>query len=198
MHNRRWSARLLGSVIAISVASSAQAGFLYDESFEGDLSNDPTAPTALTLALGDNVINASTGSPFDADGDMFSVEIGPGMKLVAIEVLFYLAPKLPDNESFIGFDAGPAFDPADLMPPYDGLLGFTMFSANDIGSDILPSMGFRSLQEGIYSFAVIDPSSQMTYTLNFVTIPAPAAWLLITAIAIAGSRRRYRDMHTAR
>jgi hypothetical protein len=105
------------------VASVSRAAVAYDESVSGDLSNDRSQPTPVTLSLGTNSLIASMGN-FDngMDLDYLRINLPVNTKLTGI-----LLEKFDgqDETGFIGIQAGTTFtvDPSQAFSMIGDLLG---------------------------------------------------------------------------
>lgn len=146
---------------------------VWDESSDGDLSDDGMAPSGVfTLELNDNTFIASQrGNPRDVD--FFAFIIPDGMELTELIVDNYNGV---DDVAFIGIDSGATTD-VDFMNPSAGdLLGGTSYGTASIGNNILPAMGNLGgadgftppLPEGTYTIWLNQTGGQSTSTLNFV------------------------------
>jgi hypothetical protein len=148
------SAALLALALALTLAGPVAAATVWDESVKGDLSNDPLAPTSVTVApgLNDVIGSAGAGSPsfdpitgqpnFDTDFFTFTVPKGYELKsLVPVSIVF-TDPR--DMDSFIGLGSGPQITASTTFPfatGAAGLLGWMHVDPSDVGNDILPVMG---------------------------------------------------------
>jgi len=111
----------------------------WNETKKGDLSNDRLAPTVVKLKLGDNVIFGKFGTSGGVtDRDYFTVKIMDGQQLASIKLEKQTQVGL--NKSFIGVQKGSqvTVDPAN--PDVSLLLGWTHFSTDMEGTDILPAI----------------------------------------------------------
>ena len=200
---------LLGALV-VGPAWSAT----YSEAVNGDFSNLYTSPSAIVLDLGSNLVSGMTGDAgAGVDRDYFTFTLSAGQQLTAINVL---AGTHSLGRSFFGIAAGSqmiAPEPAVPGPPSAvGLLGWTLFSASDIGTDILDDLGAASppdfpvflfpgatgfsgpLGAGSYSLWIqdSDPGSA-SYNLKFSvgSVPEPASWaLLLVGFGIIGTALR--------
>ena len=170
--------RILTTILALTVcASTARAVTLWDEAFQGDLSGNNLAPTALTLGLGVNTIKGTMGRdlPQDpVDRDIFTFTIAPGRALTSINVSVFT----PTNQSFYAI-AGMSIDITDPA----GHLANTLVQHT---GDILPQMALGSysggtgitdpLGPGTYTAWLQELSSVVTYQMDYTiaAIPEPA------------------------
>jgi hypothetical protein len=197
VHARRLAAALALALLPLSLPLAASAATLHDEAVDGDLSGDPMAPDAFTLALGSNVIAASSVS---LDLEYVALTVPSGLVLRRIVLESYVSA---DDVAFIGAVEDDVFD----APP-DPLLGWAHFGPGGglpQGADVLPAMGMA-----IQSIGFTPPLGPSTYTFwmqqtgpeptafrfDFVVaaVPEPgaAALLLGAAAALAVSRTARR------
>lgn len=188
------AACLLGaSLIAMTTAHAAAR---YDEVVSGDLADEGSIPSALSLAPGSNEIFGSMGF-IDAafDRDYFSVTVPVGKALSKIMLL-------PGSEvavavSFLGLQAGSAFTIPPTATTAAGMLGWTHYTdPGPGGTDLLLAMsvanlgssGFETpLAAGTYSLWVQDFDGPATYGFDFIVTPVPgAAYLMLSGLALLG------------
>lgn len=144
----------------------------YDEAVDGDISDDPSNPTQLTLSPGTTTVSLSTG---DKEEEYLTVDIPDGFELDSL-VLESFSPER--NVAFIGVQQGDEFteplnrDSADI----GNLLGYNLFGEpRQIGTDILDdigdgfgAMGFEgALPADEYTFALRQAGIESDYTLAF-------------------------------
>ncbi|MEM9097865.1 MAG: hypothetical protein AAGC79_05015 [Pseudomonadota bacterium] len=185
-------------------ASFATAVTIHDETVDGDLSNDPNAPTSLAFGVGDNTVIGDVS----VDADYITFEILSGQALDAIRLVSFTTNQL-DN-------AGVAFglldDGATSVVPsgttINDFLGGALFGAADVGTDLLTPFssasaggtGFaRPVGPGTYTFLIQETAAtEDQYQLTFVVsgsataIPLPPAGLALLAglAGFAALRRR--------
>jgi hypothetical protein len=200
------SARRVAQSVGVGLlALGAAASWAWDEAVDGDLSNAGLAPTVLVFGNGSNVVAGTVGRPAvgaEVDRDYFSFTVPVGSVFSAIQVLSPTAAL--GGGSFIALQAGPQVTVPFNTASAAGLLGWTLFSADDIGSSLLPLMaipeagssGFE-LPLGAGSYAVwIQETATGTavYTLDFTltAVPEPATALLWGGglLALAALRRK--------
>lgn len=153
------------AALALAVpAAGALAASRYDESVNGDLSNDGLAPTPLSFSAGANAVVGTTGrdaSGIDRDYATFTIQ--PGQQLTGIDVL--PGTSAIGAVSFIGLQAGSQLTVSPAAATADGLLGWWHYSAADVGTSILPAMavanngssGFQApLGAGTYALWIQD------------------------------------------
>jgi hypothetical protein len=160
--------------LAVFCTSTLAAG--YSEKKKGDLSDNGLNPTTVKLTLGNNFISGKYGAKDGViERDYFTIKIAPGQQLAGV----WLEPEtnVAFNVSFIGVQAGSQV----TVPPTGGspedLLGWTHYSEDDIGTDILPAMGEGNgaqgfvppLGPGTYSFWVQETGAcKCQYKFKFV------------------------------
>ncbi|MGJ8724079.1 MAG: PEP-CTERM sorting domain-containing protein [Roseibacillus sp.] len=155
---------------------------LYDETIDGDFSNDYLNPTSLNLKTGSNQIS---GSLFGAsiDVDLFTFRLGPGEALSAIRVLEFSTFGI--GGSFLGMQSGTQLsaNPA-LGNAFPDAVGGRVFTAADaaVDRDILPFVvmfppfnSVNPLPEGDYVVWLNETGQPTQYTLDFVVVPEPSS-----------------------
>ncbi len=205
-----WLHRCALASLALA-ATTAQAGIAvpvgWDEVTRGDLSNTGTAATFVTLAVpGTSAVvgttgRAVTGGPIDRD--YFSILVPTGFQLTALTLLPGTQPL--GDAGFIAMMSGSSFTVDPNSGSAAGLLGFSLYGVNDIGNDLLPTMGIPSLGSsgfdaplpaGAYSFWVQETGVGVaTYGFAFTVtaVPEPATALTLLAglgLLAAALRRR--------
>ena len=151
-------------------------GLIHDESVNGDLSNDNSAPDAFTLSLGANRVTANQqGDPIDID--YITISITEGNQLSSIILDDYVADE--NNPAFIGIVEGTTF-PVDVAagtnPEPSALLGGLIYGVGNIGTDILEDIGILGgaqgfvppLPAGDYTVWLNQTGTNSEATLNFV------------------------------
>jgi uncharacterized protein (TIGR03382 family) len=211
----------LAFALACSTAP-VSAAVLHDEVINGDLSDLANAPTALTLALGSNVIKGTAGrisrNPDVFDIDFALITIPTGLQLSSIILNDYSS-----NAGFIAFQTGPTWTENVLreLTTTVNLNGWALMGRNipvigppplfeesttefysNIGGDLLAEMAISAgsigfdipLQAGTYTFLFQQAGSPNSYDLDFQTtaVPLPAALPLFGAGLLAIGRRRQR------
>lgn len=189
----------LASAVVLSCSGAALA-VDWDETINGDLSNDRFNPTSFTLDLGLNTItmNVVDSNDFDTgDIDYFSIVIGAGLRLDSIILFESSAPGdgFVDSIAFIGLAAGDFFpvDPVFIDP--EPLLGFVLTAPELVGTDILTDLGLTApvAGESVYSFWVQQTGFSLTTVslgFNVSVIPSPGAVSVLALGAFAARRRR--------
>jgi uncharacterized repeat protein (TIGR01451 family) len=164
------------------------SGVIYNENVSGDLSNNQSAPTALTLGLGTNSIigNVGTGD----NQDWITLHVPSGLNLSSLVLASYVSS---DTQGFIGVQRGTSFvGNPETAPPY---LGYSHFGTgaqngslpptNLVGANLLPIMGDSSvefgsqgftppLSSGDYTFLIQQQGSTTAYQFDFDTTSATA------------------------
>ncbi len=148
----------------------------YDETIDGDISDDRLNTTVLNLTIGSNVVTASQqGDAFGRDIDYLTTVIPAGTQLTRLECPAYTALGKP-NLAFLGLQAGPIFTtPFDNTDAAD-LLGGTVYGFFSVGTDLLfqvatlgGATGFTPpLAAGTYTWWYNQTGDPSTVTLNFV------------------------------
>jgi hypothetical protein len=194
--------RMLSLAVAVCVGVLTAGPALatdYSETVDGEFSSLGSSPTTVMLGTGNNAILGVTGGDEAShpDRDYFTFTIAPGQQLTAIDVL---AGTDSPTRSFFGIAAGPEtlVDPTSFSAA--GLLGWTLFSVADVGSDILDDLGAAAppnfppfpgatgfsgpLGAGAYTAWIQDSDPETArYALNFrvAPVPEPASWALMLA-----------------
>ena len=173
--------------IVLAAATSARASILYDESVSGDLSNNQSAPTARTLAIGTNSIKGAVGGT--ESQDWVALTVPAGDVLSSLVLASYVST---DSQGFIGVQAGASFVGSTNSP--SSYLGYAHFGTgatngslpptNLVGTNLLPLMGDTSiasgavgftppLSAGTYTFLIQQLGSATTYQFDFNVTPMP-------------------------
>ena len=209
---------LFSAAICALLATAPAKAIIFDEAVSGDLSNDPAAPTALTLTPGLNsVIGTVNGFPPGTDAqDWVSFTIPTGFVMTS-----YVNSKYDstDPQGFTGFQFGSSFS-GDVFTAgsYAGYAHFgtaaqnpdmNPVSSNTVGVNLLPLMadptfakdaaGFTPpLGAGTYTFLIQQGNDETTsyrfnMTVRSVQVPEPGSSLCLLAmgsLAILALRRR--------
>jgi hypothetical protein len=158
------------AVCALLAAAPAKAT-IYDEAVSGDLSNNPAAPTALTLTPGSNsVIGTVNGFPPGGSDpqDWASFTIPTGFVMTSYVNFKYVSI---DDQGFTGFQFGSSFSrDAFVAGSYAGYAHFGTGATNPDGSppsstvgvDLLSLMANPSFAPGATGFT--PPLAAGTYT----------------------------------
>ena len=185
---------LLCALASACFASSAHASTAWDEAVSGDLANQGTSPTALTLLQGSNFVRGSTGRDGAGvvDRDYFSFTLPAGTQLSALTLLQGSTFLGPSALSFIAVQAGTQVTVDPVGGSATGLLGWWLYGENDVDTDILPFMGaspgavgfIGTLPAGDYAFWVQDTGTGVAaYNFDFqvTAVPEPTRALLLVA-----------------
>src|SRR3954462_9864704 len=95
--------------LALIFAGPATAGVVWDEAVNGDLSNNPLAPTILNFSSGQNLVFGQAGGavngfpPFDQD---FFTFLLLDRELLSVTAVSGIMHDPSDNEFFIGLGRG--------------------------------------------------------------------------------------------
>ena len=204
------------AVCALLVAAAPAKATIYNEAISGDLSNDPAAPTALTLTPGLNsVIGTVAGFPPEGTDpqDWVSFTIPAGFVMTSYVNSKYVST---DEQGFTGFQSGSAFSGDEFVAgSYAGYAHFGFAATNPdgtppsstVGVDLLPLManpsfsvgatGFTPpLHAGTYTFLIQqgDPSTtSYQFDMTVRSVPEPGSSLCLFGmggLAILAVRRR--------
>ena len=204
------------AVCALLAAAPAKAT-IYDESVSGDLSNNPAAPTALTLTPGLNSVSGTVAGFPQFGGtdpqDWVSFTIPTGFVMTSYVNSKYVST---DDQGFTGFQFGSAFSGDQFTAgSYAGYAHFGTEATNPdgtppkstVGVNLLPRManpsfapgaiGFaRPLGAGTYTFLIQqgDPTTTgYQFDMNVRAVPEPGSSLYLLgmgALAIFALQRR--------
>lgn len=180
------------SIVTVSAASAS----IFDETFDGDLSNDRFAPTSLELDLGLNTVSMDVINSNNTAGDLdyFTFNIAAGQSIDSIVLIESSNPAGGfDSAAFVGlaFDSVFNFDPINFTG--DGLVGFVVTDASVVGNDIITDLsdGLDSLGPGDYSFWVQQTGDDLTrVSLGINVVPTPASGTVLGLLALTAIRRR--------
>lgn len=144
----------IGSIAALLLAvcaTPAGANVVHNETTSGDLSTDYQNPTLVTVGVGSNQILGQTGRTVTGgpiDRDYFTITIPAGQALTAVNVLPNTqGDGVNPQVSFIGIRLGTqGTNPAGTQTAQAAdLLGYYLVGINDIGNDILGTIGQSNL-----------------------------------------------------
>lgn len=195
--NAKWTMllRAVLSFVLLTGVARAEGATLWDESANGDLSNNQSVPNAFTLAIGSNAVIGSLGGTDHQD--WIALTVPTGMQLSAVVLGAYSST---DLQGFTGVQAGTNFvgNPGTAAP-YLGYAHFGTGAANGalpatnlVGVDILPIMGNTTLAigsqgftpplgSGTYTFLIQQTGSAATsYEFDYNVIPEPASLALVS------------------
>lgn len=198
---RRILAAVCGFVSSISLIN---ATVIYQESVQGDFSDDYLNPNFLVLGAGDNVISGSLlgGS---ADMDLFTLTVPAGFEVTALRVTAFVGGI---NGSFMGAQPFPILseDPVQYIRFGNGEIftvdpiNYVLFGEGDAATtrDVLPQLivgapisgDFQDpkLSAGDYAFWLNETRAGSTYTLTFEVTPVPEpSTALFGLVGLVGS-----------
>lgn len=203
------------SLLLMFSAASLHAATLWDESVNGDLTNNQAAPNPFTLSLGTNAVIGSLRTSSAGDNqDWIALTVPVGLQLSAVVLKSYSSA---DAQGFTGVQAGTNFvgNPG-LASPYLGYAHFgtgavngALSATNLVGVNILPIMGDTTLAagsqgftpplgSGAYTFLIQQTGPTATsYEFDYVTtaVPEPSTLLLMsfgTVLLLAAAKYRKR------
>lgn len=181
------------AAFAVSCAVVAPAFAIdYDEDIDGDLADSEATPTVLGLTVGSNIVSGTIGggaatSPPDDFYDAFTISIGAGETLEAVNLLVY---NTAGGNTSSGFNVatGTSWN-GDFLA--SNFIDSALLTTASIGTDLLDQVSFGgSLGEGDYVIGIREGTPGQVYSLEFVVVPAPASLALLGLGAFAGTRRR--------
>jgi len=200
------AASVAGTAAALLLAAaSPQALAAWNESTDGDFSNDGLAASVVSLSAGSNVIWGATGRAVPGgpvDLDYFTITVPAGHQFSAMVVLE--GTEAVGGGAFIGLMSGTQFTIPPSTGTADGMLGWSLFGSSNVDSDLLALMatpsfgstGFSTpLPAGDYVFWVQETgvgSAPYGFDLQVTAVPeAPTALALMGGLALlAGALRR--------
>jgi hypothetical protein len=172
---------------------------VWNESVNGDLSNNGLAPTQLTFASGTNTVigtvgDAGTGTGIDRDYFSFVVPTGT----VLTSIVLRNETSVSGSASFLGLEQGPQMTVTPSGGNIQDFLGYLHYDASLVGTDLLPTItSAGKLSSGTYTVWVQETGGQVPYGFDFNVTPVPlpgAALLLFGGLlglgTLRGSRRR--------
>jgi len=206
---RTWMAAtlLIGAAVA---PAQAQAIVAWDETTNGDLSNNQAAPTALTLLPGTNSVIGSVIGTTDRQ-DWVAVTVPPGFALSSLVLSTYNST---DAQGFTGVQAGSSFvGNANTAAPYLGYSHFgtgaqngSLPATNLVNHDLLPIMGDNvnnspgsqgfspPLPAGAYTFLFQQTGSALTgfqFDFGVTPVPEPGS-LALAGLGVVAAAARWR------
>jgi hypothetical protein len=187
------------TLVWVVLAHAAGAASIWDETLNGDLSNDRANPTLLTpLSIGSNTIS---GTVTQGERDYFRFNVPTGYTLNQI----FLTVHSPANTSFFAIQSGTQITVDPTAPTAGPLLGYVHTGGGLVGTDVLddmatsnllvpPAQGFAlPLGPGDYSFWMQQTSAILTsYAFDVIIAPEPttAALFGLGLASLAIARRR--------
>lgn len=185
------------AIIALAAcAGTAAASINYDETVDGDLSNNRFAPTNFVLSTG---VSSFTMDVIDSDqptGDLdyFSVTIGAGLSIDSIILTDSSNPAGGfDPIAFLALEVGPQVSVDPDAPDPTPLAGFFLSNPTLIGTEVLDDLtnGGTSLGAGTYSLWIQQTGEDLTrISLDFNVVPAPGSVAALGCLGLLASRRR--------
>ncbi len=195
-----------------------QAGIVYNEAIDGELSANNLAPTALgPLMVGANTVTGRvTAISAGNTSDIFSFQIPSGLRLDSIFLNSYSTPQrsqamllvLDDNAVF-QYSEEEINNQIDL-PDLSLVLGAVVVGNNHIGTDILARLAdpmfnnngipfTRPLGGGTYSVYIQETGSFSNYSLQFnvSAVPEPSS-LALLGVALFGVAMRRKRVQCSR
>ena len=184
---------LLCTLISAGFISGAHAATAWDETDSGDLANLGTSPTLVALGLGSNIVSGTTGRTAGVvDRDYFTFTLPTGWQLDTLTMLPGTTFLGPSGLGFIAVQAGPQVTVNPTGGSATGLLGWWHYNENDLGTNILPFLGFGPgatgfdgpLPAGSYAFWIQETATgSAAYRFDFgvSAVPEPTSALLLAA-----------------
>ncbi len=186
--------RILALLAALALPLGSAQALTWDETINGDLSDDGNAPTLLgPFASGSNLISGTMGSlggtgPMDAD--IWNFTVASGYYLTGINLVGYTSASgdysiFDDTHgSFMAIANGGSINTSDPSNHLSNALwgygqdGFgntyqNLLALLDAGPEF-GGLGFDGpLPAGNYTFWIQEGSDQIGYSIDFVTAPVP-------------------------
>jgi len=198
--------RIVLSVVALC-ASWSRATVIWNESTNGNLSNNQATPTPLTLLSGTDSIIGTVGTGKTAD--WVALTVPAGLQLSSDVLESYVST---DAQGFTGFQAGSSFvgNPETTESAYVGYAHFgtgatngSLPATNLVGTNLLPimanpslaagSQGFTPpLAAGTYTFLIQQLGATTNFQFDFgvTSVPEPGSLCLIGLAGATMLRRR--------
>jgi hypothetical protein len=180
------------AVLAVFGSSGSLAATAWNESVQGDLSNDRLNPTAIAFTSGSNqMVGAAGNAGSGVDRDYFKITVAPGQELSSITPL--VGTTVSGSVSFIAVQAGPQVTADPSGAGSQALLGWTHYGPGNINEDILPAIWLGGpLPAGTYAFWIQDTAGPVTYAFDFKITPiqlsnAADAPLPLWAVVVLGA-----------
>lgn len=198
--------RLFETLGALALLANVAAAANHFEGVNGDLSDNPAAPTVWALDAGNNSITGSAGvGSLGSDYDLFTFTVPTGMQIDSVTLDSY---SNPGYASFLGLQATPTWTTGfDFGVDGDTLLGWVLFDSSYTGSNMLPEMGANGggfatggftppLGAGTYTVLLQDYATAFSYGLTFavsaVPEPATVGLAVFALIGVWSQRRRLK------
>jgi hypothetical protein len=187
-------------------ASWTRAAVVWNESSNGDLSNNQAAPTPITLSSG---INSVIGTTVAGDQDWLALTIPAGFQLSSDVLESYVST---DSQGFTGVQAGSSFvgNPETTPSAYLGYAHYGTAASNGalgttdlVGVNLLPIMGNTAdatgsqgftppLPAGVYTFLIQQTGATTNYQFDFgvTAVPEPGSLCMLAMTGVMMLRRR--------
>jgi hypothetical protein len=193
---------LVLTALGLAPARGGAQTVLWNESTNGDLSNNQAAPTPFTLAAGVSSIIGSVTGGSDTQ-DWVTLTVPSGLRLSSLVLASYQST---DAQGFTGVQAGTAFVGSVNNPA--SYLGYAHFgtgatngslpATNLVGADLLPIMGDTMiatgaqgftppLGEGSYTFLIQQLGANTAYRFDYTVTPVPEPSSVLVVAALAGA-----------
>ena len=163
---------------------------IWDESVDGDLSNNYRAPNFFALSFGSQSVFGTVTDQGTRDRDLFTIEIPVGGQLTALRLVSYSSSD-PDNISFVGMQEGATLSQAP-SDNFDDAIGYALFGIDDIGKDLLPAItgnsfippfnGLNPLPAGEYAVWVNETATTADYGIAFEVTQVPEPSILFLGL----------------
>lgn len=182
-------------LLGVAAMSVAHAAVVYDESTDGDLSDDRGAPTQIVLNAGANDLIGTSG--FDGTTsfrDYATFVVPVGATLTSIKAIEGMEPAVA--VSFIGIQAGPAITVDPNLPNPALLLGWQHVGSVGAGQTLDILTGVTPLGPGTYSLWIQDfDFGDSAYAFRFelsAPVPEPSTWMTLAlgGVFLLGSLSR--------
>lgn len=202
--------RIFALLAALALPLGSVQALTWDETLDGDLSDDGNAPTLVgTLSAGSNLFSGrmgalTEGEPIDAD--IWNFTIAAGYYLTGINLTSYSTTSGSlGNQSFMAIIDGGTINQNDQsLHLSNALWGYGQDGFGNTYTDLLAlldagpdfgGVGFDGpLPAGNYTFWIQEGADQINYSIDFVTtpVPEPGSLLLLGVAGLWSLRRRRR------
>lgn len=204
--------RILVLLAALALPLGSVQALTWDETINGDLSNNGNAPTLIgTLDAGVNLFSGTMGALGGGptmDADVWNFTIAAGYYLTGINLVDYSAQSGSlTNNSFMAIANAATIDFNDSSLHLSNTLwGYGQDGFGNTYVDLLAlldagpefgGIGFDGpLPSGNYTFWIQEGDDQINYGIEFVTapvpVPEPGSLLLLGVAGMWSLRRRRR------